>query len=129
LASRLPASDRAPPASLLPPVHVLGCASEPDCARLRYRGVTGLHTCAPPIFQRRSSRRVERAVAVPAAIKTHRPALHVESAVVVRSEERRVGKECRSLRTAAGVNENMLWAQGVVHAGVEGQTERGRLLP
>src|SRR5437868_9510813 len=52
---------------------------------IRYRNVTGVQTCALPISRERSSRHLGRLA---------RPD-EIASAVIFRSEERRVGKECR----------------------------------
>src|SRR5437867_11786921 len=60
---------------------------------IRYRTVTGVQTCALPIFSRRGRR----------AAKQHSPRQVCDASVQLaidevpqRSEERRVGKECRS---------------------------------
>src|SRR5689334_25212433 len=69
---------------------------------IRNGTVTGVQTCALPIWRRRRRRaqphdHADAALAQPAAVvgAARGPAVGIR--VVVRSEERRVGKECRSL--------------------------------
>src|SRR5437868_15552244 len=61
---------------------------------IRDRNVTGVQTCALPIYRRRPDRRPDRHVL--AELLEDRP----RSSRVWRSEERRVGKECRVRRPA-----------------------------
>src|SRR5438067_5851400 len=78
---------------------------------IRDRNVTGVQTCALPIFReilkRPDVRAASRALAEAAAVAVPTPYIlwsdelkAILNAHIKRSEERRVGKECRSRRAA-----------------------------
>src|SRR5436190_10041985 len=73
----------------------------------------------PPLF-----RSVERAVAVAAAIKTHRPALHVERAVVVECRANGGAARAPALLEAARVVDRRRTPEVAQEAGVPRHIER-----
>ena len=58
--------------------------------------MTGVQTCALPIYANGDARRALNVLEAAHDVVTNRSENQVELEIVERSEERRVGKECRS---------------------------------